>query len=129
MPDATETAAPADDGFEWMMVEIFGHRSHWGKGKEVERFGSKMLRIDVPQVEWSEVSAEHPTPEPVVVGWVTHFYGGGSIFSNTLTDEATAVRRCAPYSRPARFLPPPDDEKPAVPEAVPDPDFDEIDED
>lgn len=42
MADGTETAEA--EGFEWMMVEIFGHRSHWGKGKEVERFGSKMLR-------------------------------------------------------------------------------------
>lgn len=108
METEQETAAPADEGFEWMLVEIFGHRSHWGKGKEVERFGSKMLRIDVPQVEWSEPTGDKPTSEPIVVGWVTHFYGGASIFSNTLTDEATAIRRNAPYSRPARYLPAPD---------------------
>lgn len=111
METEQETAAPADEDFEWMMVEIFGHRSHWGKGKEVERFGSKMLRIDVPQVEWSEPTADKPAPEPIVTGWVTHFYGGASIFSNTLTDETTAIRRNAPYSRPARFLPAPDPEE------------------
>lgn len=122
MADGTHTAEA--EGFEWMLVEIFGHRTHWGRGKEVERFGSKMLRIDVPQVEWSEPTVEKPTPEPVVTGWVTHFYGGASIFSNTLTDEATAIRRNAPYSRPSRFLPPPEPEEadPAV-----DPDFAEID--
>jgi hypothetical protein len=106
---ATATAASAEDGFEWMLVEIFGHRTHWGRGMEVERFGSKMLRIDVPQVEWSMPTEEKPTPEPVVTGRVTHFYGGASIFSNTLTDETTAIRQNAPYSRPSRFLPPPDD--------------------
>lgn len=105
MADGTETAEA--EGFEWMMVEIFGHRSHWGKGKEVERFGSKMLRIDVPQVLWSEPTSEQPEAQLVVAGWVTHFYGGSAIFSNTLTDEATALRRNAPYSKPGKFLPPP----------------------
>jgi hypothetical protein len=126
MADGIETAEA--EGFEWMLVEIFGHRSHWGKGKEVERFGSKMLRIDVPQVEWSEPTADNPTPEPVVTGWVTHFYGGASIFSNTLMDEQTAVRRNAPYSRPARFLPPPDSDAPAH-GASTESEFVEVDED
>ncbi|CAM5655752.1 hypothetical protein MAUB1S_11400 [Mycolicibacterium aubagnense] len=103
MADGTETAEA--EGFEWMMVEIFGHRSHWGRGKEVERFGSKMLRIDVPQVLWSMPSQDEPNPKPVVTGWVTHFYGGSAIFSNTLTDEETAIRRNAPYTRPGKFLP------------------------
>lgn len=112
-----QVAAPAaeEEDWEWMLVEIFGHRTHWGRGKEVERFGAKMLRIDVPQVEWSEATAEQPNPVPVVKGWVSHFYGGASIFSQTLTDEATVMRRSAPYSRPARYLPPPDptEEEPA----------------
>lgn len=108
MTEGTETAEA--EGFEWMMVEIFGHRSHWGKGKEVERFGSKMLRIDVPQVMWSMPTQDEPDPKPVVTGWVTHFYGGSAIFSNTLTDEVTAIRRSAPYSKPGKFLPAPADE-------------------
>ncbi|TIR88700.1 MAG: hypothetical protein E5X19_22515, partial [Mesorhizobium sp.] len=60
--DAETQTGPAEpeQPFEWMMVEIFGHRSHWGRGIEVERFGAKMLRIDVPQVEWSTPSAEKP---------------------------------------------------------------------
>lgn len=124
MDTVTETTAAADEGFEWMLVEIFGHRTHWGRGKEVERFGSKMLRIDIPQVEWSEPTVDQPAPEPVVVGWVTHFYGGASIFSNTLTDETTAIRRNAPYSRPSRYLPPPDADDT---DPVTDPDFLEID--
>lgn len=110
MDTETETAALASEQpFEWMLVEIFGHRTHWGRGIEVERFGAKMLRIDVPQIAWSEPTADEPTPAPVVTGWVSHFYGGSAIFSNTLTDERTVMLRNAPYSKPARYLPPPED--------------------
>lgn len=118
----TEESTATADGdtvsiFEWMLVEVFGHRTHWGRGCEVERFGAKMLRIDVPQVEWSEPSEEQPTPAPVVTGWVSHFYGGAAIFSNTLTDERTVLLRNAPYAKPARYLPPPDgdDRDPEIP--------------
>jgi hypothetical protein len=95
-----------------MLVEIFGHRTHWGRGIEVERFGAKMLRIDVPKIEWSTPTEEKPSPEPLVKDWVTHFYGGASIFSNTLTDERTVLIRNAPYAKPALYLAPPDGEEP-----------------
>lgn len=101
MTDTDAIAAPDDEAFDWMMVEIFGHRKHWGRGMEVERFGSKMLRIDVPTVEWS-TPAEGDQPKPVITGWTTMFYGGASIFSNALTDEATALRANAPYRSPYR---------------------------
>jgi hypothetical protein len=99
------TAAPAaeEDDFEWMMVEIFGHRMHYGRGKEVERFGSKMLRIDVPQVEWAPV-VEGEVLKPIAVAWTTLFYGGASIFSNALTDEATVLKKNAPYAAPYRAI-------------------------
>lgn len=104
-------AQPDDDEFEWMLVEIYGHRSHWGRGKEVERFGAKQLRIDVPTVEWTTPTAGDPTPVLTVTGWVSHFYGGGAIFSHTLTDEATVLRRNAPLAKPERYrLPPPEDD-------------------
>lgn len=112
METAAETVQPTDEAFEWMLVEIFGHRTHWGRGIEVERFGAKMLRIDVPQVEWSTPTEEKPAPEPIAKAWVTHFYGGSSIFSNTLTDERTVLIRNAPYSKPALYLAPPDEEEP-----------------
>lgn len=102
-----EAAAEPTEAFEWMLVEVFGHRTHWGRGIEVERFGAKMLRIDVPAVEWTTPTEEAPQPQPRVTGWVSHFYGGAAIFSHTLTDEATVLQRNAPYSRPGRFLPPP----------------------
>lgn len=107
---AAETAeTSATDGFDWMMVEIFGHRKHWGKGIEVERFGSKMLRIDIPTVEWS-TPADGEQAQPVITGWTTMFYGGASIFSNALSDEATVLKANTPYRSPYRAsLPAPAD--------------------
>ncbi|WP_181175028.1 hypothetical protein [Mesorhizobium sp. B2-3-6] len=111
METVAETVQADEQPFEWMLVEIFGHRTHWGRGIEVERFGAKMLRIDVPQVECTPTE-EKPAPEPIATGWVTHFYGGASIFSNTLTDERTVLVRNAPYAKPALYLAPPDEEEP-----------------
>jgi hypothetical protein len=50
MNDATtiEPQPAESDGWEWAIVEIFGHRRHVGKSREEERFGAKMIRIDVP---------------------------------------------------------------------------------
>lgn len=122
MPETEEKIAASEQPFEWMLVEIFGHRTHWGRGIEVERFGAKMLRIDVPQVEWTTPTEERPAPEPIATGWVTHFYGGASIFSNTLTDELTVLRKNAPYSKPALFIAPPDAEEPPLATDRPDDD-------
>lgn len=80
------------DGWEWMLVEIMGHRTHWGRARQEERFGAKMLRIDVPV-----------KGDPATLGWSTHYYGGASIFSFTLTDEATVMARNKPYEPPARL--------------------------
>ncbi|APU92983.1 acetyltransferase [Ochrobactrum phage POI1126] len=115
MTDETENTG-ADDGFEWAVVEVFGHRRHAGRAREEERFGAKMLRIDIPSLAWPEDQPE--AKEPVITGWVTHFYGGASIFSYTLTTEQTAMQMNRPY-KPASIyaLPEPDlagdDEYPA----------------
>lgn len=85
------------DAFEWAVVEIFGHRRHCGRAREEERFGSKMLRIDVPKVCRSDEGALR------IDGWSTHYYGGSAIFSYSLTDEASVLRANAPYSPPARI--------------------------
>ena len=94
------------DGWEWMLVEIMGHRTHWGRARQEERFGAKMLRIDVPKV----VDFVRPDPEapavrldPPRIDWVTHYYGGASIFSFTLTDEATVMARNKPWDAPSRL--------------------------
>jgi hypothetical protein len=107
MSDATTSAAEAapassadEPAFEWGIVEIFGHRQHAGRVREEERFGAKMLRIDIPQ-----------KGDPDKHGWITHFYGGASIFSFRLCDEATALRANKPFEPPARFsLPAPEEE-------------------
>ncbi len=92
--------APADtDGWEWAIVEIFGHRRHAGRVREEERFGAKLLRIDVPT-----------KGDPAANGWETHWYGGASIFSYTLTDETSVMRLNKGYEPPSRYtLPPPDE--------------------
>ena len=97
-----ETKTQETDGWEWAIVEIFGHRSHAGRAREEEKFGARMLRIDVPI---KGDAAAH--------GWETHWYGGSSIFSYTLTDEDSVMRSNKPYESPARFrLPPPKEERP-----------------
>lgn len=102
MTDLTEplTAATTQepDTFEWAFVEIFGHRRHTGRIREEERFGAKMLRIDVPN-----------EGNPEAKGWTTHWYGGASIFSLTLTDEAKALQANKPYTPVGRYLTPPED--------------------
>ena len=90
----TTTRPDEVDGWEWALVEIFGHRRHIGRAREEERFGAKMLRIDVPL-----------KGDPDANGWETHWYSGGSIFSYTLTDEASAMRGNKPWEPAAYQIP------------------------
>lgn len=85
--------------WEWALVEIFGHRQHAGRCRQEERFGAKMLRVDVPI-----------KGDAMANGWETHWYGGSSIFSYTLTDEDSVMRSNKPYEPPARYrLPKPEE--------------------
>lgn len=96
------------DGFEWAIVEIFGHRRHAGRILEEEKFGAKMLRIDVPElVAPAVVEADKPI-EFSVERWTSHWYGGASIFSLTLTDEASVMKINRPYVSASRYIAPPD---------------------
>lgn len=97
MTEQMEAAAADADGWEWAIVEVFGHRKHAGRIREEERFGAKMLRVDVPT-----------KGDPATHGWATHWYGGSAIFSLTLTDEATALKANRPWDAPGRYLAPPD---------------------
>ncbi|PPQ34749.1 hypothetical protein SAMN06265338_1405 [Rhodoblastus acidophilus] len=90
MESQTE-AKPESDGWEWAIVEIFGHRKHAGRMREEERFGAKLLRIDIPK-----------EGDPEANGWETVYYGGSSIFSFALADEATCLRINRPYAPPSR---------------------------
>lgn len=101
-PVAAATPAEALEPVEeiWALVEIFGHRRHYGRVTEVEKFGTKMLRVDVPLEKDG--------------AFATFLYGGGSVFGMTPMTEA-AARKWAAYERPRRetpvdALPPPDRE-------------------
>lgn len=76
---------------EYAVVEVYGHRSHAGRVIEIERFGSKMLRIDIPKDGDFEA------------GFTTHFYGGGAIFSLTPCDLPTVQRVNRPYVAASRL--------------------------
>jgi hypothetical protein len=89
---STDQTDQTEEAFEWAIVEIYGHRKHAGRVREEERFGSKMLRIDIPN-----------KGDPITHGWATHFYGGASIFSFSLTDEATVMRLNKPYESASRI--------------------------
>lgn len=109
MTDAPDTSQEIedDDGFEWAIIEVFGHRRLAGRAREEERFGSKLLRIDVPKYEWPEVvEGEEPPKEPQLVAWVTSFYGGAALFSFTPSDEATVAKVNRPYRPAGRYSAP-----------------------
>ena len=82
----------ADDGWKWARVEVMGHRCHYGRTREEELFGTKMLRIDVPK-----------KGDAAANGWETVYYGGAAIFSFALTDEATVLHANKPYDSAARL--------------------------
>lgn len=65
---------------EWGIVECLGHRQRAGRISEVERFGGKMLRVDVPV-------------EPTLLNpaeYVTEFYASAALYAVRPTSEAVA---------------------------------------
>ncbi len=81
----------------WALVEIFGHRRHYGRVTEVEKFGVKMLRVDVP-VEAAAPLLNEPEK------FETFLYHGNSIFGMTPMTEA-AAREWAEHDRPKPYRP------------------------
>ncbi len=69
---------------EWCIVELMGHVRIAGLVTEVERFGSKLGRIDIPNVE----------------GFTTQFFNGASVYRLTPTTEDIA-RAVAVSTQPA----------------------------
>lgn len=59
----------------WAILELMGHRQRGGQVKDVEMFGGKLLRIDIPH------------PDGVTV---TEFYGCSSIYSMRPCTEQVA---------------------------------------
>jgi hypothetical protein len=80
------------ESFEgWAILELMGHRRLGGRVSEVEMFGAKMCRIDVPTIENTLCGPKDR--------WTTQYYGGSSIYCMTPCSEE-ASRLAASISRP-----------------------------
>ncbi|WP_158811207.1 hypothetical protein [Beijerinckia sp. L45] len=88
-PGEAGTVASVEDGWEWAIVEVFGHRRHVGRVREEERFGSKLMRIDIPV-----------DGDPAMNGWKTLYYAGSALFSFAPCTKDTAMQANKPYERP-----------------------------
>jgi hypothetical protein len=73
----------------WAIVELMGHRRRAGQVKEVEQFGAKMLRIDIPADDT----------------FVTEFYGGSSIYALRPASEEVARRVASDLGDPRPVAP------------------------
>ena len=63
-----------EDESQWCIVELLGHVKLAGKLSEVEKFGVKLGRLDIPQGD----------------GFVTRLFGGSSVYCITPVTEAVA---------------------------------------
>lgn len=77
-----------DQEFVWCIVEQLGHVRYAGRVTEEEKFGVKMLRLDIPDGD----------------GFVTKYLGGSTLYSVTVVTEAVA-RHVAQKSAPAPVSP------------------------
>jgi hypothetical protein len=69
----------------WAIIELFGHRQRGGYVKDVEMFGGKLLRVDIPVATDTTVTefygctaiyALRPCSEEIVRDHVSKSYGG-----------------------------------------------------
>ena len=74
----------------WACVELMGYRLRYGEVFEVEQYGAKMLRIDIP----NPAAPEEP---------VSEFYGGSAIYAVTpMSEEICRVKIGARDLRPVK---------------------------
>jgi hypothetical protein len=73
----------------WAFLELMGHRQRVGYVREVELFGGKLLRIDIPTDG----------------GDVTEFYGCSSIYALRPISEEIARDRAKAYGDPRPVKP------------------------
>jgi hypothetical protein len=62
----------------WSIVELMGHVRLAGRLTEEEKFGVKMGRLDIPDGD----------------GFVSQFFGGGSVYRITIVTEEVARQVC-----------------------------------
>ena len=91
IPDQGNATDAAEDAPEYAIVELMGHVRHVGRVTEVERFGTKMGRVDVPK------------DGDFAKGFTTHFFSGASLYRFTPCDLASVLRANRPY-QPASAL-------------------------
>lgn len=82
---------------EWAIVELMGHRRRAGVISEVERFGTKLLRIDIPLPKGE---ADGPGG-----GYVTEFAGGSSIYALRPCSEEVARAAARAIGDPRPVMP------------------------
>ena len=85
------TADQTEAEQEYAVIEIFGHRRIAGRVTEVEKYGAKLLRIDIP------------TNGKFENGFTSQMYGGASLFSVTPCDLATVEKANRPYEPMGRL--------------------------
>lgn len=92
----------------WAIVELMGHVRIAGRLTEEEKFGSKMGRLDIPSgpkkdciackgtgimpaLEMGDIlHPEHACRMPDCNGFVTQYFGGGSVYRITFVTEEVA---------------------------------------
>lgn len=93
----------SDPAFEgWALVEQMGFRRTVAKVREVEQFGTKMLRLDVPF--WERAEAPEPA-DGQPTGYATRFAGGPSLYQVTPMDEEVAIHMARKQSDPRPVRP------------------------
>ena len=90
----------------WAIVELMGHVKLAGKLTEVERFGSKMGRLDIPTTEpcscangsklemLPTLPCEQCHGAGFIYSFVSQFFGGGSVYRITIVTEEVARHVC-----------------------------------
>lgn len=87
----SEEQQAAEAAPEYAVVELMGHVRHVGRLTEVDRFGSKMGRIDIPKGGKFED------------GFTSVFFSGSAIYRVTPCDLATVERANQPSAPVGRL--------------------------
>jgi hypothetical protein len=85
----------------WALIEQMGFRSTIAKVREVEQFGTKMIRLEVPFWENGTALLSERAPD----GWTTRFAGGPSLYQVSPMDEELALHMARQQSDPRPVRP------------------------
>lgn len=102
------------DESQWAIAELMGHVRYAGRLSEVERYGGKLARIDIPTREPC-TCANTPQKTHVeacekcggmgtVPGFITKYFGASAVYTITFVTEEVA-RHAAKATSPAPISP------------------------